>query len=284
MRAKNSAFTLIELLVVIAIIAILAAILFPVFAQAREKARQASCLSNTKQLGLGLLSYAQDYDEAYPCYALAITTVKAEGGSTGSLRWNAMIQPYCKSLAIFTCPSATGVAAVIPDSPTGTANTEFGSYGISPAVANRANGGVGVPNMSTFAKPAETIAIADSADISTSKPYPNVVTGSYIIKPSSTNFLNIDKHDDSLPGATWGYPDGPTAGFSGETVYRRCVQYRHSGFANFAFLDGHSKAMKKEQAEKTATNEDGHALKQTSTSTPVNISYGANCFVYWNYY
>ena len=63
---KNKAFTLIELLVVIAIIAILAAILFPVFAQAREKARQTSCLSNMKQVGLGLLMYAQDYDENYP--------------------------------------------------------------------------------------------------------------------------------------------------------------------------------------------------------------------------
>src|SRR5690349_16808444 len=64
--ARLTAFTLIELLVVIAIIAILAAILFPVFAQAREKARQAACLSNSKQIGLALLMYLQDYDEALP--------------------------------------------------------------------------------------------------------------------------------------------------------------------------------------------------------------------------
>ena len=63
---KNAAFTLIELLVVIAIIAILAAILFPVFAQARDKARQTSCLSNMKQLGLGEMMYIQDYDETFP--------------------------------------------------------------------------------------------------------------------------------------------------------------------------------------------------------------------------
>ena len=69
-RRTNSGFTLIELLVVIAIIAILAAILFPVFAQAREKARGISCLSNTKQLGLGILMYAQDYDERFPCGVL----------------------------------------------------------------------------------------------------------------------------------------------------------------------------------------------------------------------
>src|SRR5262249_38734327 len=68
MRNKKSAFTLIELLVVIAIIAILAAILFPVFAQAREKARSISCLSNNKQVSLGVLMYVQDYDETYPIF------------------------------------------------------------------------------------------------------------------------------------------------------------------------------------------------------------------------
>lgn len=93
-------FTLIELLVVIAIIAILAAILFPAFARARENARKASCLSNLKQIGLGVMQYTQDYDEKFPMgYNW--------GASTDPNSWNGQIQPYVKSKQIFVCPSDT---------------------------------------------------------------------------------------------------------------------------------------------------------------------------------
>lgn len=91
-------FTLIELLVVIAIIAILAAILFPVFAKAREKARQSSCLSNVKQIMLANLSYAQDYDELLP-------QLYRTGGPYGYVPWTAAIAPYIKNEQIFVCPS-----------------------------------------------------------------------------------------------------------------------------------------------------------------------------------
>ena len=91
-------FTLIELLVVIAIIAILAAILFPVFAKAREKARQSSCLSNVKQIALGCLQYAQDYDETLPCaWQYAPSPTQAYFG--------VLISPYVKNTQIFLCPS-----------------------------------------------------------------------------------------------------------------------------------------------------------------------------------
>jgi len=96
-KRRNSAFTLIELLVVIAIIAILAAILFPVFSRAREKARQANCLSNAKQLTLGMMMYAQDYDERIPWAYLS------DGANIWT--WRFMLRPYVKNNQLFLCPT-----------------------------------------------------------------------------------------------------------------------------------------------------------------------------------
>jgi prepilin-type N-terminal cleavage/methylation domain-containing protein len=111
-RGSRNAFTLIELLVVIAIIAILAAILFPVFAQAREKARQTACLSNMKQIGLGLTMYAQDYDEVLPPANDDVTNFAAP---TSKPNFLGSLIPYIKSKPIFVCPStplATDPASV----------------------------------------------------------------------------------------------------------------------------------------------------------------------------
>src|SRR5688572_24569754 len=110
MRRPRGGFTLIELLVVIAIIAILAAILFPVFAQAREKARSSSCLSNQKQIALAHSMYSQDYDETYAPAQIPDLIDPTSGIPT---RWEDSVRPYIKSGnvgGILTCPSASSRA------------------------------------------------------------------------------------------------------------------------------------------------------------------------------
>jgi prepilin-type N-terminal cleavage/methylation domain-containing protein/prepilin-type processing-associated H-X9-DG protein len=118
LRTQN-AFTLIELLVVIAIIAILAAILFPVFAQARERARQASCLSNMRQLSNAVMMYVQDYDETMPP-----STNYGIPNSVPEKVWPSLIQTYVKNTGIFICPSASGAAF-----PAAWASRGYGSIG-----------------------------------------------------------------------------------------------------------------------------------------------------------
>jgi len=136
---KRSGFTLIELLVVIAIIAILAAILFPVFARAREKARQASCLSNVKQIGLGALMYAQDNDERFMppvnCPSITGCFVGAEHNGSGYMPLN----PYIKNTQLWECPSCD-------DDP-------VYSYGW--------NRSLDTGKMATIQRPAETVFFAD---------------------------------------------------------------------------------------------------------------------------
>ena len=103
MKPEKRGFTLIELLVVVAIIAILAAILFPSFARARENARRASCQSNLKQIGLGLMQYTQDFDEHYPCGTAA--PVAQSTGFFDGAGWAGQIFPYVRSGQIYNCPS-----------------------------------------------------------------------------------------------------------------------------------------------------------------------------------
>jgi prepilin-type N-terminal cleavage/methylation domain-containing protein/prepilin-type processing-associated H-X9-DG protein len=102
---RQRGFTLIELLVVIAIIAILAAILFPVFAQARAKARQAACMANLKQLGLGFQMYAQDHDQLLPIWGYGDSTDADNGPAEGFYSWDTVLEPYLKNEQILKCPN-----------------------------------------------------------------------------------------------------------------------------------------------------------------------------------
>ena len=198
---KRTGFTLIELLVVIAIIAILAAILFPVFARAREKARQTSCLSNVKQLTLAVMMYTQDYDEAYPGYHFT-------GSPTDSDQWFEVIAPYVNNDQIFICPSAKS------RNPGYGWNYRFISYGTHSLTSV-----VGDPItlLGTIVYPAETVLMADSLNY-------------YVRGPGTTdpNYWPAPRHNG---GANFGLADGHAkwyqsdfnwyTGYSGAGLYWR---------------------------------------------------------------
>ncbi len=248
-------FTLIELLVVIAIIAILAAILFPVFAQARDKARQAACLSNTKQLGLGIAQYIQDYDEALPMggYRWAATP----SGEVQS-RWYRDVFPYVKNVGVFTCPSQTterysgGATNFTPtiNTPAGvpTGPTSCGGYGMNVNLAVYPYNPTGAAN--TFPPAPRTLAdIGDSA-------------GTYIIcdgsRLKSTFFAEANrepekwvKYDEiasdwqTTPPSCWAPSSGNCADnyatADGGSNRDRRPMPRHNGGLSIIYCDGHAK-------------------------------------------
>lgn len=136
-RLRNSGgFTLIELLIVISIIALLAAILFPVFARARENARRSSCQNNLKQIGIGILQYAQDYDERYPISAndyivdYAIYPAAARDSNYQGISWALGIYSYVNNWNIFRCPSTPDGALPNHWPPQNNSNMSYAANGV----------------------------------------------------------------------------------------------------------------------------------------------------------
>ena len=233
---KSRGFTLIELLVVIAIIAILAAILFPVFAKAREKARQISCISNMKQIGLGILQYTEDFDEQmvpkggpYPA-----------GTYTAVVAWSALVQPYIKNGGGTTSVALKGNVFSCPDNPNTTTayaniagpyqfssdytcnfNTAYGTTGTGDGTFGDYNTAV---SLAAITSPASTIDLLennrDASDWETNIINTNTTTGApspanagfYAGHTGLGNFLFADGHVKSLrPSATLSQADGGTA-------------------------------------------------------------------------
>jgi prepilin-type N-terminal cleavage/methylation domain-containing protein/prepilin-type processing-associated H-X9-DG protein len=257
---RHSAFTLIELLVVIAIIAILAAILFPVFAQAREKARQSSCMSNLKQAALGVIQYAQDYDETNP---MAVT----RGSWSWDMTWAWVSQPYIKSYDVFTCPNDSD-----RNGPGGPAGMSYGANALLDdafrSVGAMRPGGDWSHDDGTLARinrPAETILIAErhNEDV---KSYQGKVSG---ISTSGNGVKNTAPFTGQPWMDSWLGPSSIPNGARSATAawpYGRngTVTVKHQEMANFAFCDGHVKAMRpiqtnpqdpsKTSAERAAAN------------------------------
>ena len=153
--SERRGFTLIELLVVIAIIAILAAILFPVFARAREKARQTSCLSNVKQIGTALLMYVQDYDEVMPIYLISTGRGETDLPDIGYdyIAWQDLLHPYMMNWQVYICPSGGSYR--------GTARAAHGAYGGNYAFVF-SHQTSWTYSLGEFERPAETYAVVEA--------------------------------------------------------------------------------------------------------------------------
>ena len=220
-RLSFKGFTLIELFVVIAIIAILAAILFPVFAQAREKARQTTCLSNMKQLGLSMMMYTEDYDESYPC---------GDAGSwNGTYAWGGFvdaISPYVKNKKMFVCPSDGK-----KDCATG--STAFGSNFLTDdttLVNKRSN---------VFLSYAYNFALQASATGALTYPAETALLVEHIERPYF--YSNQGK---GITDATYYMIFAPDTG-TDSAIARIAAGSRHNEGMNMTFADGHAKYVKK---------------------------------------
>jgi prepilin-type N-terminal cleavage/methylation domain-containing protein/prepilin-type processing-associated H-X9-DG protein len=248
-RSKNSghgaAFTLIELLVVIAIIAILAAILFPVFAQAREKARMIACLSNMRQMGTALRMYSQDYDETMPALRLGSTTQTDPSRQWDSvfddhapnmICWLNEIQPYVKNKGIFMCPS-NPAAKTQAGGPGVLGNYNTQGWGVEPdkrlPVSYSMNSTV-----TSWVPAADTLTWVDHAplkDAALVRPANTIA----ITENTITTYNNLNADPDFHASWLWGEScDG--ANFAPQ----RSGMVHGSKNANFVFWDGHAKSMK----------------------------------------
>ncbi|MDQ2687639.1 MAG: DUF1559 domain-containing protein [Armatimonadota bacterium] len=224
-------FTLIELLVVIAIIAILAAILFPVFAKAREKARQIACISNEKQVGLALIQYSQDYDENL--IRTWYTYNDKSDPATDRYKWMDAIYPYIKSENVFTCPSDSVNRYVYYKKLAGPDDAHYGSYALNAAYYTVSDGftspgGERGITLAAVQAPANTVWAVDSG-------------GGSARANTYYELAWPDSDSNPLP-ITPGNPPVMDAGLKPNSA--GAVVARHTEFANIVWCDGHAKALR----------------------------------------
>ncbi len=264
-RKKHQAggFTLIELLVVIAIISILAAILFPTFARARENARRTSCLSNLKQMGLAVMQYTQDFDEKYP-QALNRTAQNPPDGyfwTAGTWFWPQTLFAYHKSSAVLYCPSAP-VHPVMTTPPIGAPRPFNGNYGANTMVMAYDTASVATQrpavSLAALQTPASTYLLLDS--------------GTYITAPRDTpGVAGITlplAFAAYFPGTSKLVPPSRANIITDPDLKRDFDTGRHFDGVNIAYADGHAKWQKVTTVYREAVNcTDCGALTPTSMPT-----------------
>jgi prepilin-type N-terminal cleavage/methylation domain-containing protein/prepilin-type processing-associated H-X9-DG protein len=249
---RTSAFTLIELLVVIAIIAILAAILFPVFAKAREKVRQATCESNLKQLGLGYVQYVQDYDESYPSGTENSASSLYNHYANPSWGWASLIYPYVKSTGIYKCP----------DDPTAAnGSTVPISYAANWSLDNYKSGVPGVTQGSLSA-PASTVLLCEVQGV-TSNPADSTPGDDNSATVSMDYGFWNQSSMGQLPGRVGVYATGntPNQPLTGTAV--------HGIGSNYLACDGHVKWL-------PATHISPGFIASSATIAETGVSSGTN--------
>jgi len=242
MKVRSQGFTLIELLVVIAIIAILAAILFPVFAKVREKARQTSCLSNEKQIGLAFAQYYEDYDEKWPYGVLTGTTAQTPTNVAGS-GWAATLYQYVKSTGVYKCPDDS------------TSQTTSGTVTFSPVSYGFNSNMAGIADASLVA-PANTVNLFEvqgsTADLSdtwaSQNTYGDGYTSANINTPAygGASFAGDGNDPSESSGVVYATGDlGISAGGTDANNLNVGAFSNgnglHTGGANYLLADGHSK-------------------------------------------
>jgi prepilin-type N-terminal cleavage/methylation domain-containing protein/prepilin-type processing-associated H-X9-DG protein len=247
---KRHGFTLIELLVVLAVICIISAILFPVFARARENARRASCQSNLKQIVLGMLMYVQDYDEKTPAYELA---PKEDASENNPLGWADALEPYVKSTQIFQCPSEeTGGVIANANYQTQVASGRYSDYML--------NVWTGDKSLATFAGPSMTVMIlegfGDPKDCPTCSPNKLVYgyrgSARHGFNGSTGSYTTSSYYGQGCP-TSWTASTDVKIG-THLTIYHNddLAALIHLDGSNYAFADGHVKWLK------AATTSDGY--------------------------
>lgn len=265
--SKRSGFTLIELLVVIAIIAILAAILFPVFAKVREKARQTSCSSNEKQIGLAIVQYIQDSDETFPM---------GLQNSWWACTWPLQVQPYISSLQVFKCPD-DGTTALGPNIQWAGIGLSYASNGVIRNTTAQPNTLIGVMGMgqtwlngyvcplARVNRPAETIMVTESHDTDIlAAPGVNGSQGNPSMWGPGCMITGQPWWDPVGGNSGPGFGEMPNGTLSQTAAYPNsangAVSAHHTGKANFLFVDGHVKAMIPYQTNPDPTNQPANNL------------------------